>query len=73
MLRACLLLQAHELMDRLKKNLRAEHVLIHEFLVDWYLHVCLLLCRLSSSVQCITILDPERHKCGTSSLLQAWT
>ena len=32
-------LQAHELMDQLKKSLRAEHVLIHEFIVTFFLSV----------------------------------
>lgn len=33
-------LQAHELMEQLKKNLREEHVVIHQFLVEWYTKVC---------------------------------
>lgn len=31
--------QAHELMDQLKKSLRAEHVFVHEFLVTFFLNV----------------------------------
>ena len=31
--------QAHDLMDQLKKSLRAEHVLIHEFIVTFFLSV----------------------------------
>ena len=32
--------QACELMDALKKNLRQEHVLIHDFLSTFYTQVC---------------------------------
>ena len=36
--------QAQELMEQLKKGLRAEHVLIHEFIVTFFMQVNLLPC-----------------------------
>ena len=54
-------MQACELMDALKKNLRQEHVLIHEFLSTFYTQVAF-------SCHCPMLL----HQAHWLSLYQSW-
>lgn len=66
--------QACELMDALKKNLRQEHVLIHEFLSTFYTQVITCIPRISQ--KSIRRSSPgggsmSAHKC-TSCVWQAW-